>query len=199
MKTIISIIGLTLLLACGSSTAVQRTSANQNTDLSGYWNDTDSRFVAEEMIQNIVAHPWLSNFVSNNKKNPIIVAGKISNKTSEHINTNTFVKDIEKELLKSGRVYFIASQDERKNLRKEKIDQQANASMESAKELGNELAADYILQGEISSITDQVEGEKVVYYQVNLELVDIEKNLKVWTNDKKIKKLVSRAGVKLKP
>lgn len=199
MKTLFSTFGIALLLSCGSSTSVLRTSTNQTTDLSGYWNDTDSRIVAEEMIQNIIAHPWLSNFISKTKKNPIIVAGKIRNRTSEHINTNTFIKDIEKELLKSGRVFFIASQDERKNLRKEKLDQQANASMESAKELGNELAADYILQGEISSITDQVEGEKVVYYQVNLELVDIEKNLKVWANDKKIKKLVSRAGVKFQP
>ena len=47
-----------------------------------------------------------------------------------------------------------------------------------------------MLQGTINSIVDSFEGKKVVYYQVDLELVDLESNTKVWLGDKKIKKAI---------
>ena len=72
------------------------------------------------------------------------------------------------------------------------MDQQSYSSSESAKELANEQAADYMLQGVINSIVDSFEGQKVVYYQVNLELVDLESNTKVWLGDKKIKKSIEQ-------
>ena len=72
------------------------------------------------------------------------------------------------------------------------MDQQGYASSETAKELANEQAADYMLQGVISSIVDSFEGQKVVYYQVNMELVDLESNTKVWLGDKKIKKAIEQ-------
>ena len=53
-----------------------------------------------------------------------------------------------------------------------------------------------MLRGDIASIIDQEGGDKVKYYQVNLELVNIETNKKVWSGEKKIKKLVSQSGSK---
>jgi len=39
-----------LLTACGGGKQVTRLEADTVTDLSGRWNDTDARLVAEEMI-----------------------------------------------------------------------------------------------------------------------------------------------------
>ena len=36
-----------------------------------------------------------------------------------------------------------------------------------------------------------------MYYQVDLELTDIQSHRKVWIGDKKIKKFISKNGVKL--
>ncbi len=50
--------------------------------------------------------------------------------------------------------------------------------------------------GELNSIVDQEGGKAVVFYQVNLELVEIETHKKLWIGDKKIKKFVERSETK---
>jgi penicillin-binding protein activator len=181
---------------CSSNKTVTRIDPSSTTDLSGDWNDTDSRLVANEMIGNVLSERWLSEFESAQKKNPTVIVGTIRNRTSEHIQTITFVKDLEKALINSGKVEFVASKEEREEVRDERQDQQDNASDESVKKFRQETGADFMLRGDITTIIDQAGGEKVKYYQVNLELVNIETNKKVWIGDKKIKKLVSQSGSK---
>ena len=52
-----------------------------------------------------------------------------------------------------------------------------------------------MLSGTIDSIVDSNGGTKVVYYQVDLELIDLENNRKVWINGKKIKKKVDKNNI----
>jgi penicillin-binding protein activator len=78
----------------------------------------------------------------------------------------------------------------REELRAEKADQQTNASASSLKKFGLEQGADYILQGSINSIVDSHKRKRVVYYQTNLELTNIETNEVVWIGEKKIAKYV---------
>jgi uncharacterized protein (TIGR02722 family) len=189
MLLILVFIGLTLNCS-GSSRTITRIQADETTDISGRWNDTDSRQTANTMIRDLLTKPWISNFLSDNSRKPFVIVGKIRNKSSEHIPIATFIKEIEKELINSGQVSFVASAGEREGVRDERMDQQSYSSTETAKELANEQAADYMLQGVINSIVDSFEGQKVVYYQVNLELVDLESNTKVWLGDKKIKKSI---------
>ncbi|MBN1408479.1 MAG: penicillin-binding protein activator LpoB [Calditrichaceae bacterium] len=182
-----------VILNCGgSSRKVTRLRVDENTDITGRWNDTDSRQTANAMVQDLLTKPWINNFISDNSRKPFVIIGDIRNKSSEHIPVATFVKDIEKELVNSGQVSFVASAREREGIRDERMDQQGYASSETVKELANEQAADYMLQGVISSIVESFEGQKVVYYQVNMELVDLESNTKVWLGDKKIKKAISQ-------
>lgn len=203
MKPIQSIIGILaiafvaiMVVGCGSSKTVQRVEPDTTIDLSGDWNDADSRLVAEEMIKDVLSRPWLGQFTGAKNKSPNVIVGTVKNRTSEHISTITFTKDLERELLNSGRVTFVANKEERSEVREERADQLENASPESMKKFQQETGADFMLRGDISSIIDQEGGEKVKFYQANLELVNIETNQKVWIGDKKIKKLVSQSGSK---
>jgi uncharacterized protein (TIGR02722 family) len=171
---------------------VTRVSTDSVTDLSGRWNDTDSRMTAEAMIQDLLSRPWLDEFGRMTGQKPIIIVGQVRNKSSEHINTDVFTKDIEKELLNSGRVTFVATSAEREQLREERLDQQHFASRETMKKWADETGADHMLLGSINSVVDALEGEKAVFYQVNLELINIEKNTKVWIGEKKIKKIIEK-------
>ena len=47
-----------------------------------------------------------------------------------------------------------------------------------------------MMNGVITSIVDQYGKNKVVFYQVDLELTNLETNEKVWIGDKKIKKAI---------
>lgn len=186
---------LLILSGCASSgRTVKRISTTEVTDLSGRWNDTDARLVSEEMIGDMLSKPWFSNFLKGKGKNPVVIVGTIRNMSSEHVNMELFTKDMERELINSGQVQFVASKVERKEIRDERVDQQMYASIETAKKLGEEVGADFVLIGTFKSVEDAIEGKKAVLYSVDLELIDVERNLKVWIGNKKIKKLIEQAG-----
>lgn len=186
------IIILTAFLA-GCGTKVQRIDVEETRDLSGRWNDTDSRLVAEAMIEDCLSRPWLPEFRAGSGKKPDIIVGRVVNRSSEHINTRTFVKDLERSLINSGRANFVASAEEREGVREERLDMDIHASEQSRKAPGMESGADFMLIGSINSIVDRQGSERVVFYQVDLELIDMETNRKVWIGNKKIKKHVKRA------
>jgi hypothetical protein len=171
---------------------VTRIDPSEQVDLSGRWNNTDSRLVADEMIDNILKEKWLGDHQQgHNGQKPVVIVGFVSNKSHEHIEAETFVKDVEQSFIKSGRVRLVQGGKKREELRAEKADQQTNASASSMKKFGLEQGADFILQGTINSIVDSQKRKKVVYYQVNLELTNIQSNEVVWIGDKKIAKYVT--------
>ncbi|MDH5392641.1 MAG: penicillin-binding protein activator LpoB [Gammaproteobacteria bacterium] len=176
---------------------VQRVSTESTTDLSGAWNDTDSRLVAQEMIQDVLSRPWLSRFNKKKKAVPALIIGRVRNLSHEHINTRTFINDMEKALINSGEVDFVASSSERKEIRSERRDMDINASDATRKEAGQEKGADFMLKGTINTIVDAVAGKHVRFYQVDLTLIDLENNRKVWVGQKKIKKAVARDSYRL--
>ena len=187
-----------ILSGCGgSSREVTRIDSKEVVDLSGKWNDTDSRLTAEAMISDVLARPWLTDFLTANGKKPVVIVGKVRNKSSEHIAIDVFTKDMERELINSGKVSFVASAEEREQVREERGDQQEFSSEESKKKFYQELGADYLLGGVINTIEDAYEGDKVTLYQVDLELIDIETNQKVWLGNKKIKKFVGQSEYEL--
>jgi len=191
-----SCVVLGMLAGCGSSKTVERVSPDETIDLSGDWNDTDSRLVAEEMMSDMLARPWLGEFRGRTGEQPVVIVGTVRNRSSEHIATSAFIKNLERELTNSAQVSFVASPEEREEIRDERADQQEFSSAESMKRFQQETGADYMLIGVITSIVDQEGGDKVKYYQVNLELVDIETNRKAWIGEKKIKKFITQSGTK---
>ncbi|WP_084239677.1 penicillin-binding protein activator LpoB [Pedobacter africanus] len=187
----IAAIAVSGMMIASCSRQVTRVNTDQAIDVSGNWNNTDSRLVAEEMTQTVLGGKWLSTHLEEKQgKRPVVVVGVVKNKSHEHIDAETFVKDVEQSFIKSERVRLVQGGKKREELRAEKADQQDNASVSTMKKFGLENGADYILQGSINSIVDSHKRKKVVYYQVNLELTDIQTNEVVWIGDKKIAKYV---------
>lgn len=195
-KAFVVLLVLCLSLACSSSRKVYRIEPETVTDLSGRWNDTDARLVAEEMIADCLSRVWITNYVTATGAKPVVTVGTIRNKSSEHIDTETFTTDFERELINSGQVGFVASHTQRDEIRDERFDQQEWASPETMKRIRAETGADFILVGAIKSIVDEIEGTRVVYYQTDLEMIKIESMEKVWIGTKKIKKEISKKKTK---
>ena len=185
-----------LVLLSGCSKTVTRVDADSVTDLSGNWNDTDSRLVAEEMIQDVLSRAWLPNFSRAQGKSPTVIVGTVRNLSHEHINTRTFIADMERELINSGQVEFVASAVDRQEVRDEIKEQDLHASEETRKEMGQEIGADFMMQGSINSIVDAISGEQARFYQIDLTLIELGTNRKVWVGQKKIKKTVEKGGIR---
>ena len=192
--TLLLLVVSVLLSGCGGGITVKRIATTEVTDLSGRWNDTDSGLVSEKMVSDMLSRVWLANFMKKNGTNPTVIVGTIRNMSTEHVNMEIFTKDIERELINSGQVQFVASKQEREGIREERNDQQIYASLETAKRLGQEYGADFVLIGTFKSVEDVIEGKKAILYSVDLELIDVENNLKAWIGNKKIKKFIKRGG-----
>jgi penicillin-binding protein activator len=186
---------LSVLILSGCSSKVTRVTHDSTIDLTGKWNDTDSRLVAEEMVRDALGGAWYNKYTGSGKT-PRVIVGQVRNKSHEHVSTETFINDMQRALINSGKVEFVANKAERDQIRDEKADQAGNAAVESRQSAGEESGADLMLIGELNSIVDQEGGKAVVFYQVNLELVEIESHKKLWIGDKKIKKYVTRSETK---
>lgn len=186
-------VGVVVLAMSGCATEVKRIGVEEVKDLSGKWNDTDSRLVSEEMIRDALSGGWIDRHEGSTGKAPTVIVGTVRNLSHEHINTKTFVADLERAFVNGGRVDVVASKTEREGLREEREDMDLHASEETRKAMGNELGADYMLMGEINTIIDAEGGKQIRFYQIDLTLVSATNNRKVWTGQKKLKKDVKNA------
>lgn len=190
----VAIICVATLLSGCASVKVDRIDASTQTDLSGYWNDTDLRLVADTLINECIAAPAIANYTRNNGTLPVVIVGAFKNESDEHIDTSILAKKFEAALVNSGRVDFVASANERDELRDERGEQQEWASEDTASRLANETGADFMLIGSVKTIIDSVDNKSTRTYYVTAELIDIESNRKLWIGqNSEIKKFVTRS------
>jgi uncharacterized protein (TIGR02722 family) len=186
-----------LVAAAGCATKVERLDESKAVDLSGAWNDTDSRLVSQEMIQDSLSRAWLQEFTGRpGQKRPAVIVGEVRNLSHEHINTSTFTLEMERALINSGKVDFVATKSERQDIREERKDQDINAREDTRKAMGRELGADFMLTGTINTIIDPSGDTQVRFYQVNMTLISLADNRKVWVGQKDIRKLVTRSKLR---
>ena len=192
MKKIFLNIALLGALAIGmqSCHTVKRVDTDSTMDISGKWNDADSRMTAETLTEQILGELWLNQFKKENQRKPVVIVGFVKNKSHEHIEAETFMKNIERSFIQSQKIRLVQGGDKREQIRGERADQQTNSSVSTMKQFGLEVGADFMVQGDINTIVDSYNRKKVVYYQVNLELTHLQTNEVVWIGEKKIKKYV---------
>ena len=103
---------------CGKSVEVARVDSGKEIALTDKWNDEDSRLVAEEMINDMLSYPWISQFNQRFPgKEPLVTVQRVRNKSHEHIAVDTFVNDIKRAVIRSGKAGFIATLEERQDTR----------------------------------------------------------------------------------
>ncbi|NLP04802.1 penicillin-binding protein activator LpoB [Candidatus Fermentibacteria bacterium] len=176
----------------GCGRTVTRTDPGTVTDLSGWWNDTDARMVADSMVAMCISGNWLRIGDRGDAARipPSIVVGNVLNRTTEHISTDVIMNEIERAFIESGRIQVIATRGERGEIRDERRDQERFASEATAAEFGREVGAQYVMMGTLDSIIDEAGDTRAVYYTVSLELIDVETAVKVWMGNLEIKKII---------
>ncbi len=180
--------------ACSPNWKVKRIDPEKTVDLDYRFDDEDARQVARGMIEDALGKPWINEFMAVNEKRPLVVVGNVKNETEDYINPDLFTDVIQEELLNSGKVRFIAERDLRAELRQERLEDLEFRDPATIKNAAMEKGADYMMLGRIKDLKERsVDQRQVVnFYQVTLELIDIETNEKVWIESREIKKTASR-------
>ncbi len=193
---IIIVLMIALILfgvSCASSIQVKRVASSKQIDLSGSWNDTDITLVTKALINSSLKSNWIDQFRVRHAKNPTVVIGTILNRSSEHIDTAIIAKRFEMALVNTNKVDMVADIQMRGDVRQEREEQQYYASEQSAAALGKEIGADFLLQGAVRTVVDQISGTTVRTYYVSAELIDIETSRKVWVGEESIKKVIQQS------
>ena len=189
-------IGLFLLASLAgcapAPSKVTRVDPNLTVDLSGKWNDSDSRMVSDEMIATCLNGKWAGEFMEYAGRLPVIMVGTVYNKTDEHISADVFTNDLERAFIESKRERVVqggAALDEIRAIRQW---QKTLSSPEVRQYLREELGVDFVIQGVINKIVDKDANRAVYFYQVDLELTDLNTIEKVWIGQKELKKYVEK-------
>ena len=186
-----------LLFSCSSNPQVKRVDAGTQTDLSGYWNDTDVRIVCDSLIKACLESPNVSREIARKGRLPVFLVGRFRNESDEHIDTLIISDTMETAIFNSGRADFVAGGGVREELRAERQDQQGNASEATAKALGKETGADFLLTGSVRTMVDRAGNTSTRTYFVRAELSNIETNVRLWMDqNREIKKIIKIPGAK---
>ena len=189
MKRLSAIAFILFFISCQTRT-VTRIDPDAQIDLSGRWNDSDSRAMADQMVQQLFTSEKFKDYLKEKEKKPSIIVGLIKNKTSEHIDANNYVKKFEMAIYNSNVAELVESEEFRDKLRLERAQQQDFAEPSTVSKWGKEIGADLMLFGEMTSETDTYNNKRVVNYITTLFLTDIETNKRVWYGQQEIKKFV---------
>jgi hypothetical protein len=191
-------VALLILGGCASTPKVSRVDSATTVDLSGYWNDTDIRIVCDGLIKDCLDSPRMSMTLAQIGKIPVFLVGPFRNESDEHIDTSIIADTMEIAIFNSGRADFVAGGATREALRTERLDQQGNASEETAKALANETGADFLLTGSVKTVVDRAGNTSTRTYFVRAEITDLETNRRLWLGENnEIKKIIRQPGSKL--
>ena len=183
---------LALTTGCGGPN-VSRVDENADIELSGNWNDGDSRRVAEALIADCLEFPWADQYKIKNNRIPVVKTGRVKVVTNgDVVNTEIFTNDLQRALLRSGKAQPVASNSETDQAREERKDQDVNASETTRKESFQETGSDFLIIGTINVQDDQADGKRVKFYSVDLKMTDVKTQQQVWIGNKKIKKFITR-------
>lgn len=188
MRFLVLLIFFTSLFSCART--VSRIDPNQQIDLSGRWNDSDSRQVADKMISELLNSPRFKEYAQAQGRKPTIIVGQIRNKTSEHIDASNYVKKFELAIFNSGVADLVESDAFRDKLREERAQQQDFSDPATMAQWGKEAGANLMLFGEMTSETDVYNKDRVVNYVTTLFLTDVETNKRIWYGQQEIKKYI---------
>lgn len=196
MKAFLSICVLSVFAAgCAPKAFVKGTYDDPEREnlMNDQWSETDMQKTVKDMVASMLAHPSISAA----KKPPILMVTQLQNKTSEHIDTQSIMDMVRVELMKSGKVVFVDK--EARGDVADEYNYQNSGMMEKESQSGpgKQVGADFIVNGRMDSIVQEVGKEKTVYYKITLNMTNLKSNLVTWTDHKQLRKAYKKKSVGL--
>ena len=198
LAAVVCVLAVAVLAGCGG-TKVANVDPRTEGYITGRWNDSDARAVAEDLIPECLGSPWLPEFRGQHgDERPRILIADIENNTSEHLNTDVFMNELQRVIINSGVVRFVADEAVREDLMREVEWQRGMAEGGGVSDDVDRgvSGADFVMRGVVNSIVDQAGQSAIVYYKVDLSLTDLRNWEKVWIGTAERKHLVEGSKVR---
>ena len=184
-----------LVVGCGPQVFTKGDYENTEKEnlLNDQWSETDMQKTVHDMVASLVAHP----VIANAKTPPVVIVTQLQNKTSEHIDTQSVMDMVRVELTKTGKVSFI-DKEAREDISNEYNYQNSGMVNDATKKgPGGQIGADFVVNGRLDSIVQEVGKDKTVYYKVTLNMTNIKTSVISWTDQKQIRKAYKKKHIGL--
>lgn len=195
LSTVLVLVGLSLA-SCGPKAFVNGEYDNnvERTNLmTDEWSESDMQETVKALVASLMAHP----IVAKSKTRPVVMVTQLQNKTSEHIDTQSIMDMVRVELMRTGKLAFI-DKEARADIDDEyNYQNSGRVSDETKKGPGGQTGADFIVNGRLDSIIQEVGKNKSVYYKITLNLTSIKSGMIEWTDQKQIRKLYKKKTIGL--
>jgi penicillin-binding protein activator len=194
-SAVVLVMASLIIFGCGPKAFVKGDyqDVEKENNLNDQWSETDMQKTVKTMVDSLIAHP----VIANAKTPPIVIVTGLQNKTSEHIDTQSIMDMVRVELMKTGKVSFI-DKEARGDISEEYNYQNSGmVGAETKKGPGGQIGADFIVNGRLDSIVQEVGKEKTVYYKMTLNLTNLKTSVINWTDQKEIRKYYKKKSIGL--
>ncbi len=191
---LVSVLGL-LATSCGPKAFVKGSydDVNRENLMNDSWSETDMQKAVADLVASAVQHPMLKS----PKGLPIVMVTGLQNKTSEHIDTQNIMDMVRVELMNSGKVGFIDKEARQDMADEYNYQNSGMVSEETKKGPGGQTGADFIMNGRLDSIVQEVGKDKSVYYKLTLNMTNLKTGVIGWSNYKQIRKTFRKKSIGL--
>ncbi len=194
---LVSVLSLLLLISvgCGPKAFVkgQYDDVNRENLLNDQWSETDMQNAVKDLVASLMTSPAIANA----NKMPVVMVTNLQNKTSEHIDTQSIMDMVRVELMKTGKLGFI-DKEARQDISEEYNYQNSGmVSDDTKKGPGGQVGADFIINGRLDSIVQEVGKDKSVYYKLTLNLTNLKSSMITWSDQKQIRKTFKKKTIGL--
>ena len=187
------VVVLTFAVSCAGPRAFTKgTYEDPNTIalLDDRFSENDMQLIAKKMIQSMAD----SDVVGSNGA-PVVMVGKMRNRTSEHIDMTMLSDKVRTQLIQSGRFRFADVQNRRDIAEEYEYQQSGYVDPDQAKGPGSQTGAEYLLTGTLTANVQQVGRNKSVYYKANFQLTNLLTSEIAWTDEKEIRKAYKKRHI----
>ncbi len=192
-KLFLAIAPLSFLLAgCGSSgPTVSYVDPNTVDTTSINFSSTDLQTTAATMVNQMLTSPVIVNLTKN--QSPVMYVSGLTNNTSEFIDTQAITDTISTQLIQSGKFQFV-DMNKVAAIKKQLAYQNSSGMVNpaTAAKIGQQVGAQYMFFGDISSITATNSSQQSQFYQITMRLMNIQTGIITWQGQQQIRKVETR-------
>lgn len=183
MKIVFLILSM-LMVGCASQKKFTDGAYNNPREvrlLDDKFNEADMQQITQTMVTSLMNCSKVS------ESNPTVIIGDVNNQTSEHLNLDAVMDQIQNQLVNSHKFILVD--------RPVRSQAEAEYDYQKNKNIYQEdvpVKAKYILHGAISSNVQEFADHKLVYYKMNLKLTNLQNTMVVCSEEKELRKEFSK-------
>ena len=200
MKETLPFLAACAVLLAGCASSVKYDDPAKVETMTIDWGSTDLQTMAGAMVNSMILSPNLAYLERSGKgddKRIVVYTGRITNRTSEHIDTEAISDRVRTALVQSGKFRLAPTPQGQDELAEQVRFQQGSGRVDpsQAAAFGKQIGADAVLVGNLRSIEKtkdrtlaDPERRDDVFYQFTMELVNVETGEVIWSELKDIRK-----------